>query len=339
MSADFTVIGARARGLQTRFFTRRELEDLAALDRVVLGRTLARSPRFVEAPPEAATAPELEQAVRRTAARHLALLARWAEPVSPALELFFADQDRRNLRALLRGAIQGAPAADRLAATVPTPALPNRALLALARAPAPADVVGLLILLSHPDARRLLPHAEQTGPELLELELALAQGFAERALAAARRGDANLQRFVQRRLDVTNAQRALLLAGELPDADAERFFVAGGRALPERAFLAVAAAQPATAGGVLSKVLAGTDLAKLAADALGDPVRLEALWLRFELQQQREAGRLDPLGSAAVMQVLLRLLAQTLDLRRLILGAAAGAPASTLRPGLVTPWS
>jgi len=339
MSADFTVIGARARGLQTRFFTRRELEDLAGLEHATLGRTLARSPHFVEAPPETASALELEQATRRTAARHLGLLARWSDPTSPALEIFFADQDRRNLRALLRGAIQGAPAAERLAATVPTPTLPNRALVELADLPTAAEVVGLLVVLSHPDARRLLPHARQTGPELLELELALAQGFAERALAAARCGDANLLRHVEHRIDVTNAQRALLLAGELRDVDAERFFVEGGRALPKPAFLQVATAQPATAGGLLSKVLAGTDLAQLATDALGDPVRLEALWLRFELEQQRAAARLDPLGSATVLQVLLRLLAQSLDLRRLILGAAAGAPASTLRPGLVTPWN
>lgn len=339
MSADFTVIGARARGLQTRFFTRRELEDLAALDRVTLGRTLARSPRFVEAPPEAATAFELEQATRRTAARHLALLARWTEPLSPALELFFADQDRRNLRALLRGAIQGAPAADRLAATVPTPSLPNRALLELAHLPTPADVVGLLVVLSHPDARRLLPHATRTGAELLELELALDQGFAERALAAARRGDDPLRGYVARRLDVTNAQRALLLAGEVRDVDAERLFVEGGQALAREAFLEVATAKPALAGAALTKALAGTALEELAAAALGDPVRLEALWLRSELDAQRAAARLDPLGSATVMRVLLRLLAQSLDLRRLVLGAAAGAPASTLRPGLVTPWS
>ncbi len=357
MGVDFTVVGARARGLRTRFFTRRELEALAGTEPAQLARSLGRSPRLAPAPPEGTSPLELEpphqgsargaangrlirleQSVRRTASRHLALLARWAQGESPALEVFFADQDRKSLRALLRGAVQGAPASDRLAGTVPTRTLPNRALEELARLPTPAYVVAALVVLGHPDAHRLLPAAARTGPALLDLELELARGFAQRAGAAARRGDPNLRRFVERRLDVTLAQRALLLAAEAGGEDAERFFVAGGRALTLGPFLEVAGAG-AAAGPTLSRLLAGTALAALAAGAQADPVKLEARWLPDELARQRAQERLDPLCSATVLGTLLRLSAQTMDLRRLLLGTAAGAPATTLRSALATPWS
>jgi hypothetical protein len=57
------------------------------------------------------------------------------------------------------------------------------------------------------------------------------------------------------------------------------------------------------------------------------------------LDVQRRAARLDPLGSAPFVLFLLRLQAQSTDLRRLAWGAALGAPADLLRSELVTSWS
>ena len=50
---------------------------------------------------------QTELAVRRAAAFHLATLARWSRRHPDLLTPFFLDEDRRSVRALLRGAAAG----------------------------------------------------------------------------------------------------------------------------------------------------------------------------------------------------------------------------------------
>lgn len=322
---DFVAAGARARGLRAHLFTRAELEKLAAED--ALGRGLARSGKLVAAPADAAPTHELERAVRETAKHHVATLSRW-EGATPVIEVFSAEQDRRSLRALLRGAQQAAPSERRLAGLIPTSTLPQRLIADLARLPTPAEVVSHLVSVNHPDAGRLflLTH-KKAQPDLFAIDLALVQGFAARSRQA--RGDGPLRTFIAHRLDVSNMQAAVMLVGA-PEVDAETCFVEGGSALTRAAFVDVARARSAAdAGLILRRALSGTALAKVEPRA----------GFSFLLDEQRRAAREQPLSSAPVMSFLLLLDAMLRDLRRIVWGIALGAPAALIRPELVTPWS
>jgi vacuolar-type H+-ATPase subunit C/Vma6 len=338
---DLPTLDARACGLRAKLFGRAELEAMAgAPSAAALARELEQAGRLLEPIERPATVASIESAVRHTAARHLGVLSRWAGPGS-ALDLFYADQDRRSLRALLRGALQGAPSDDRLAGLLPTPRLPERALTLLARQPTPSRVAAQLVLLHHPDAPRLSALTARAQPVLLDLERALVRGFAERSLAAARAADRNLREVVRTRIDVCNIQMALAFVGGPRDVEAGTLFTDGGLALARTGFVEASLA-PSVAEATLRlerALAAGKALQRVVRAAGGDPSRLELLALRQALVEQRRVARLDPLGSAPLVLFLLRLQAQTADLRRLAWGAALGAPAELLRSELVTPWS
>ena len=340
-SLDLPTLDARARGLGSRLFPRSELEALAGAPSVAaLVRDLERRGRWRLAPiGHPPTVAAVESAVRHTAAHYLRILSAWAGS-GAALDVFYADQDRRSLRALLRGALQAAPPDARLAGLLPTPRLPERALAALARQPTPAKVAAQLVLLHHPEAARLAIVAAKAQPALLDLERALVSGFAERSLSAARAGDRNLRDHVRARIDLCNLQLALELAGGPADADPASLFTDGGASVDRPAFLEACAATTAVdAGARLEQALVGSALEGVARGAGGDPVRVESAALVHALARQRQTARIDPLGSAPLLCFLLRLEAQSVDLRRLAWGAGLGAPAETLRPDLVTPWS
>lgn len=332
-STDFTAVNARARGLTAHLFTRAELTTLAAHDLGALARALAHSPRVLAPVGEGANGVELEGALRRTARHHLHSLSRW-EGAAPVLGVFFAEQDRRSLRALLRGALATAPAQERLAGLLPTPSLPERVLAELARQPTPAAVAAHLFVLGHPEAARLAPLTTGAQPDLLALELALATGFSERARREAARGDENLRRFVALRIDVANVQGALLLA-TARDVEAGTWFVEGGRDFSRADFGSVVGA-PAPAAR-LREVLARGPLAALVADPALDAARLERAAFALALARQRRAARLEPLSSAPVLLFLLRLEGQGRDVRRILWGVALGAPTALISPELVTP--
>jgi hypothetical protein len=66
--------------------------------------------------------------------------------------------------------------------------------------------------------------------------------------------------------------------------------------------------------------------------------RLERVFLGKTLQRLKQQSRSEPLGSARLLGVLLRLEAQARDLRALAWGAALGTPPATRKQQLVTPW-
>lgn len=339
MSAELALT-ARARGLATHLLGREALESLAdAGDLVSFTRALARTGRL-EPLGDAADVAAIEQSIRRTAARHLRTLLRWQEARPGVLDLFFASQDRRSLRAFLRGALQGAPAEARLEGLLPTPTLPERVLTELARQPTPKEVVLHLVVLRHPDAERLLPLVSKAQPELFALEAALLRGWATRAALAAKQGDEVLRDWVAETVDVGNAQDALLLGTGPRDVDAGSCFVEGGRWLSKDAFLAVAHA-PSRPGALeaLRKAFDGTPLSDAFPVAADDPARVERHFLAFTLERLGRVARAQPLGSAPLLRFLLSLEAQGRDLRTLAWGVALGAPPALRRQDLVTPWS
>jgi vacuolar-type H+-ATPase subunit C/Vma6 len=323
-------LDARARGLATHLLGRAELQALAqAPDRPALAEALRRRGFPVE---EGETTVEaLELALRRVAALRLRVLARWSGVRADALTVVFEDEDRRSLRALLRGAVQGAAAEARLAGLIPTPTLPERALRELAGRDRPAAIAALLTAWRNPYGSALLPAASATQPDLFQLELLLNRTFAARALRAARREGEPLAAYVRETIDLENAFSALVLAAEGKDVTPKDAFLPGGERVSIGAFeVAAAAGDLATATRRLAASFAGTALARAFDGRAADPAQLEVTVLRIRVRELVHAMRVTPLGPAPVLAYALRLRAEMDDLRRIIWGVALAAPRAML---------
>ena len=205
---------ARARGLRTHRIRPARLTTLRAVaDLRELGGELAREGFAVaegEQRPEA-----LELAVRRRAAAELRVLARWCGSRAALLPVIFEDEDRRSLRAILRGSLQRQSPESRLHGLVPTPTLPERALREAAAAATPGAVATLLTLWNHPFAAGLRAPASAVAPDPLALDLALDHAWAARAVSGASRGGPEVSRFVGDAIDLMNAATVLARTGQV----------------------------------------------------------------------------------------------------------------------------
>ena len=335
-------VNARARGLSTHLLGRPRLERLAgSADLGVLAAELDRLGYGPSAPEGAGAGSEaagIELALRRGAAERLRTLRRWCGDRVARLAVLFEDEDRRSLRALLRGAVAGAPAEMRLAGLIPTPALPVRALQELALQRAPAKIAALLVFWRNPYGPDLLAEAQRAHPDLLLLDRAINRRFAGRALLAARRGGRPLLDYARELIDLENASTALVLAGgpsELQPADC---FIPGGGHLGRPAFLeAAGAVDRAEAAGRLAAAFAGTAFGEMFGRVARDPGGLESLALQAQIDEQTKQARLDPLDASRLLDYALRLRAELLDLRRIVWGLALGVPSAGIEEGLVTP--
>lgn len=296
---------ARARGLRTHLVAPAILDALAALpDRTALADALARAGLGVT---EARDPAALEAGIRRRAATELGRFARWLDGRAGLVAALVGAEDRRSVRALLRGTIAATPPATRLAGLLPTPFLPERPLAALARAGSLAEVAHGLNALAHPLAP---PIARAAGagagePDLFVLEQALDATWAGWATAGARTGGDRLRRFVAEQIDDRNRVTAGLLAARGSELPPERFFLAGGVELPRDLFVQLAT----------TPVKAPPD---------------EGSLLRIRRRALAREARLDPLGPAIVLGWLLDLRLEMDALRRIIWGLELRAP-RTLR--------
>lgn len=335
MKRRWDALNARARGLRTHLLSRVALErmgqapDLPAVadELRAAGFPLTEGDRFSPA--------ALELAVRRRAGDLLATLSRWAGPRADAAAVLYDDEDRLNLRAILRGAAEGADAALRLAGTVPTPALPERALEELARQPTPRAVAALLTTWRHPCGPALVAAIGAGHADLFRLEVVLSRHFAERALRLARSGP--LLEYVREVIDVENVLAALVLAERPADVTPKDAFLKGGRLVGIGPFEeAVATGSAAGAAARLARAFGSAPLAGPLARSSGDGGVAETALLRARLAEQRRAARHDPLGPAPLLAFVLGLRAETADLRRLIWGLSLGAPRALLGAELAT---
>lgn len=333
MTVGWEDVDARARGLEGRLLGRRRLEELAALpDEAAVAEALEHAgfppmaTGVAAAGADISRAALLDGAIRRMAADRLAVLARWAGPRLPALAVVFEDEDRRSVRALLRGAVAGVAAEARLAGLVPTPGLPVRALEEMARRPGPGGVASLLVVLHHPYGPPLAREAGRAHPDLFGMEAALSATFAERAARGARRGGRALREYVRELIDLENALSALGLAGRSGDRAPAEVFLPGGARLERARFLAVASADAATAALRLGVTFRGTPYASALEAYPANAATLERELLRLRIRRLRDVTRLDPLGAAPVLLYALRLRAEVLDLRRIVWSRTLGVP-------------
>jgi vacuolar-type H+-ATPase subunit C/Vma6 len=319
---------ARARGLSTHLLGRAALESLAATpDVAALGAALRRRGYLAAAVAPTTVAADLERAIRRVVEDRLRTLARWCGPRAEVLAVVFEDEDRRSVRALLRGAVAGAAPALRVAGTMPTPALPARALEEMARLGSPQEVAAMLAALGSPYGAALVAEARSPRPDLFRLATALDRTFAARAIRQARRGDRHLRGFAQETIDLENAAAALVLAAEAADREPAERFVPGGRVLGAGPFAEASAARtPAEAARRLAGAFAGTPYAAaLLAAAEEAPSAPERALLAARVRLLSRAARQAPLSSAPVLAYLLGLRAETIDLAAILWTAALGA--------------
>jgi hypothetical protein len=207
----------------------------------------------------------------------------------------------------------------------------------LASASSPAEVVRQLVLVGHPDARRLFPLVQVSQVDLFAVDVSLLAGFAERATRAAARTDQPARDFVHAMIDAGNVQNAWLLAAGPGDVVPANVFVHGGRWLSEQLFISAATAdRPERALTVLATALDETPLAALPVSA-GDAAALDRWSLAALMRYLRRAARLDPLSTASLLRVLLLIDAQSRDLRALAWGAEMRTPPSLRKQQLVTP--
>lgn len=337
MRAPDVALVARARGIALHFLTRPVLDALAgAGDLAALDRDIRRLGCDLDPIGENIDIAAVDRAIGRTALRHVRTLARW-QTRPGVLDVFVASLDRRALRALIRGAVQGAPPGARLDGLLPTPLLPERVLVDLAREASAAAVVKTLVRLRYPGAADLLPMVSQAQPDLLPIEAALLRGFAARARAAAAQNDRHLRQYVSELVDSGNLHNALLVTGGPSDFSADTYFIEGGRWLPREAFVAAAGATPRDAAAALLRTtLIASPLASLPLIA-GDAAGLERAFLVDALRRYSRAARCEPLSSAFLLAVLLRLDVQSRDLRTIAWGAVFDAPPGRRRQSLMTP--
>jgi len=277
-------------------------------------------------PPDRAPADAIERAARDRAAADLAILTRWTRERPGALAPIALDEDRRSLRAIIRGLAAGAPVSRRLAGTVATPALPASLLETLAAAADLAELARLLELHGHPLAGALAlpppaatPGAPRTAIDPFELELRLAHAF----VARARPADAAMRVYLAQLVDAENAAAALLVSVRDGQPDPARLFLAGGERLGRAPFVAACRGAPSQARDHLAAALAGTPLA--GAVYAAEPGAFEEAVLDWQLATQRRQRRRDPLGFAAVLEHVLRRRREALRLRRTGWRAALGA--------------
>lgn len=330
-------INTRARGLRTRLLRADALERLARAGSLLsLQRELsALGLVHADAP---ATPASLEQAVRRRAGGFFAILGRWCtEERSATLSVVLEDEDRRSIQAILRGAAHGAATETRIAGLVPTPQLTERALRVLASQPTLADVVHMLVFWNHPFGRPLIDSVSAPHPSLFEVEVELDRAFAKRALGRARRGGQHLLDYARQLVDIMNIWSALLYFAERDPSLADKTFIEGGGWLTRDRFEELFAAESLEElRGRLARELRETPLANLFDRPLESLAGIETALLRAQVAWQRQAVRVDPSSAAPLIGFALELRAESLDLRRIIWGAALQAPTALTQAELVT---
>lgn len=312
-----SALAARARGLESRLASE---ALLAEIDRATDVRSLAAALGRAGLAEDAAWT-AVEHAVRQRTAAQLAILARWTRDQRDALAAIELDEDRRSLRALVRGLAAGIPAERRRLATTPTSRLPERVLAQLAAATSLAELHAQLARIDHPLAPALVP-GDAVALDVLALEVALTAAFA--AFARPRAKDRAVREYIAQVVDVENVTSALLVAARGTSLAGAPLFVAGGRRLDAATFERAARGPLDDARELLASAFTGTPLPR-ALLALAPPA-LEEAALAWQLSTQRRLRRTDPHGLAAALHVVLRARAEARRLRhaawRLALGGS-----------------
>jgi vacuolar-type H+-ATPase subunit C/Vma6 len=362
MAAEWGELVTRARGLSTHLLSEEHLRDIAR--RTSLGElalalddaTTSATDRTSRSGAGDATASDVERATRRRARQWTKILARWAGPRMSRLSPLLEDEDRRSVRAVVRGATAGVPPEERLSGLIATPSLPDELLTRLARAATVREVAAMLVDAGNPYGAAVLAEAKRERPDLFTIEHALDVCFAKRATAASAKCDASMREYVSLSIDIENCWTALAGAANALSSKAQPGSrdVASGAQLQVPRFarddnardisLLIPGGVRLTADVFRGALDAGSrrEAAALLAGAfdrlpLGDALMrdegaetLEDAALASQIHLARGAARVAPLGSAPLILALLRLRAERRATARIAWGAALGISGARL---------
>ncbi len=332
---DWSDVIARVAGLKTHLLSAEQLRGLSRssdLSSLADGLERAGFPVWVTATGESATA--LDHAVRRQAGEELSVLARWSGSRGRRLGAVFEDEDRRSLRTLFRGLVQGVAPAHRLSGLIPTPGLPERALQELAAQQSGEAMAGVLSIWGSPFAGPLFEELMPAQPDPFRLELLLDRTWTSRVLRGPGGRDRDIRRFARITIDLANIRSALLMVLQGTDVEIDDAFLAGGEMLQRAAFLrASAAGSVEEAAQVLARDLTSPGFSRVLRTHQDLSTLEEALLGEHATQLARHA-LIEPNGLAPVLSYWLRLRRQLIDLRRLIWGVALDMPRPALLSGL-----
>jgi vacuolar-type H+-ATPase subunit C/Vma6 len=307
-------VNARCRGLGSTLLGRAEWDRLeAATEWRAIPRVLQPWLRSAGVP---ATPRDLDAALVQHHASVLDVVERWLGPRRRFLRVVWEGEERCALRAVLRGAAEGAAADRRLDGIVPTRGLPVRLLRRLAEARSPADAIAALGRAGHPFAPALARARIGPGPAgLLELDLALSRAWAERAVEGVRGGGLRLVQWVREAIDAENALALAVSAEWVADLPPEDAWLPGGGRIDRQRFVAIARAEPGTDPLDLLRAHFRRGAIREALDEATEVPALARQILRRRTEAARAAARRDPLGPWPTCWFLLRTRLELTDLR------------------------
>ena len=335
LTTSWVDVTARVRGIASRLLGRQVLERLAmSPDLATLARELEATAYHTAEGLDARTPIALERQTRRAAGERLSIIAAWSGDRADALAPLFEDEDRRNLRSLVRAILANVAVEKRTAGLLPTPSLPNAALEALANQSRARDVGALLATWGNAYGSAILSEAVGSRVDLFALQLAIDRTYAARVLDTAERDGEPVLAFVRAQLDAENALTALAASSGALENRSSAHFIEGGSLITRTEFDHLAALPPAEARSRLARLVAGTVLAPIAPE---HPTGSDEAMLTAQIRELRRTVRLDPLSLGVVLEYVLRLRAELEDLARIIWGITLRIPRRRISAGLVTP--
>ncbi len=327
MPDDYGYINARIKVMRNQLLDGRQLgAALEAQSYQEFLRVLSESDLSADlgdATAQGAGLPELDAALSRNFFGAANKVVRLADgEARNEIGVLLEKWDLTNLKTLARGITAGRPSEGIQASLIPGGTLKPAALAAAANGGDLGSAAQAITLSGHPLAgafRDGVAAYTQSG-RLLDLEVALDQGYYRQALRVAR-GTA-LRRYLSREIDVNNALTARTLRGEA--SAGTDVFVPGGRTIDAAGFARLTSGDTGAAGDLGPIVDASTlEEAEVAARRLLDGAA-------------RDVSMGDPLGVGVAIDFLRRKEIEIAQVRLIGRGKFYGLPADQLRREVIS---
>ncbi|WP_102126416.1 V0D/AC39 family V-type ATPase subunit [Deinococcus planocerae] len=230
MPDDYAYINTRVRVMRTKLLDGRALDSALASGsyqeflRVLTETDLA--PQLRETTAEGAGLPELDRALSQNLFATSRKVLNFADgQARREIEVLLMRWDLVNLKTVARGIVNGRGSDAILESLIPGGTIKPAALQTAAQSTDLASAATAIAVSGHPLARSMRDGAAAYGASnrLLDLEVALDQGYYRHALAVSR--NTSLRRYLGREIDVRNALIARGTRGQALDPN---LFVPGG---------------------------------------------------------------------------------------------------------------